>query len=135
METWSKESVVSFIEAYRKHECLMKIKSKDYSNKLLREKSYQALVEHCQKFEATADKEFVVKKISNLRNAYRKQLKKIHSSKLSGAGTEDIVDPTLLYFELLDFLQKLETQRPAVSNIQLTFDWQEQVNIEEVSKS
>lgn len=117
MATWSKESVLNFIEAYRSHECLWRIKSKDYSNRILREKSYQELITHVKTFEPEADKDFVIKKISNLRNAFRKQLKKLDSSKLSGSGA-DGCEPTLWYFHALEFLRDQEVPRTAQSNIE-----------------
>ncbi|KAK3701951.1 hypothetical protein RRG08_017842 [Elysia crispata] len=45
MATWSKDSVVDFIEYYRSFECLWKIKSKDYSNKMKREHAYEELIQ------------------------------------------------------------------------------------------
>ncbi|CAH2009732.1 unnamed protein product [Acanthoscelides obtectus] len=42
-----------------------------------------------------ANKKFVIKKISSLRSSFRRQIRRINSSKRSGVGTEDVPEPTL----------------------------------------
>ena len=65
MATSSKDSVIDFIEYYQSFECLWKIKSKDYGNKMKREHAYQELIQFSRRFHEDANKDFVVKKISN----------------------------------------------------------------------
>lgn len=43
-------------------------------------------------------------------------MKKVNASTRSGAATDDIYEPTLWYFHLLDFLSDQETPRETVSN-------------------
>ncbi|CAH1993092.1 unnamed protein product [Acanthoscelides obtectus] len=64
-----------------------------------------------------ANKKFVIKKISSLRSSFRRQIRRINSSKRSGVGTEDVPEPTLWYFDLLSFLMDQEESRAAVSSI------------------
>ena len=47
----------------------------------------------------------VKKKFNSLRTNFRKELKKMRYSKKSGAGTDEIYDPTLWYFNEMSFLQ------------------------------
>ncbi|CAH1993326.1 unnamed protein product [Acanthoscelides obtectus] len=65
-----------------------------------------------------ANKKFVIKKISSLRSSFRRQIRRINSSKRSGVGTEDVPEPTLWYFDLLSFLMDQEESRAAVSSIE-----------------
>ncbi|GFO03780.1 hypothetical protein PoB_003028500 [Plakobranchus ocellatus] len=65
-----------------------------------------------------ASKETVTKKIANLRTSFRKEYKKVESSKVSGAGAPDIIVPKLWYFEDLMFLKDQDTVRKARSNVE-----------------
>ena len=55
-------SFFSFIELYRKHECLWKIKSKEYSNRQIKEKAYDILVQFVKTVHKSIDKDGIVKK-------------------------------------------------------------------------
>lgn len=66
----------------------------------------------------SATKDTVKKKIDSLRGCFRKELKKVNSSKKSGSGSDDIYKPHLWYFEHLLFLIDQETPRESVSNIE-----------------
>lgn len=116
MASWSKDSILHFIDMYRSLECLWKIKSKEYSNKHLKEKAYERLVEFCQSFDRTANKDTVTKKINNIRSSFRKELKKEEQSYLSGAGSDEIYESKLWYFKDLMFLRDQETPRAGRSN-------------------
>ncbi|RUS72024.1 hypothetical protein EGW08_020208, partial [Elysia chlorotica] len=104
-----KENILHFIKHYQALPALWNVKSKEYSNKLARELAYAKLIKFCSKFDSSADKEFVVKKINNLRSAYRKELKKVQASK-SDAGSNDneVYEPKLWYFPYLLFIQDQE---------------------------
>ena len=54
-------SFFSFIELYRKHECLWKIKSKEYSNRQIKEKAYDILVQFVKTVDKSIDKDGIVK--------------------------------------------------------------------------
>ncbi|RUS88474.1 hypothetical protein EGW08_003732, partial [Elysia chlorotica] len=118
MASWTKDATIQFIEVYRSMECLWKIKSKEYSNKFLKEKAYEKLIEISKQFDPTTNKDSVCKKINNLRSAFKRELKKCEVSKLSGAGTDEIYEPKLWYFENLMFLRDQEIPRAARSNIE-----------------
>lgn len=46
----------------------------------------------------------LVKKFNSLRTNFRKELNRIKNSEKSGAGTDDIMEPTLWYFDEMKFL-------------------------------
>ncbi|GFO30794.1 hypothetical protein PoB_005729900 [Plakobranchus ocellatus] len=58
------------------------------------------------------------KKIANLRTTFRKEYKKVESSKVSGAGAPDIIVPKVWYFEDPMFLRDQDTVRKARSNVE-----------------
>ena len=120
MATWSKETILSFINLYKSKECLWKVKSKDYNNRFLREVAYGDLITFCQQFNRGANKDFVTKKINNLRTAFRKEQKKQAGLKLAGDGVDDIYEPKLWYFQELMFLADQET--PKLGRIKLPCD-------------
>lgn len=46
---WSKKVVSNFIDIYKSYPCLWKIKSRDYTNRNLKNAAYDKLVEFCKK--------------------------------------------------------------------------------------
>ena len=59
---WSKELVSEFIEIYKYYPCLWKIKSREYTNKNLKNAAYEKLDEFCIKLHPKANRDYVVKK-------------------------------------------------------------------------
>ncbi|KAL3290038.1 hypothetical protein HHI36_023410 [Cryptolaemus montrouzieri] len=53
-----------------------------------------------------------------MRTAWRREHMKVLNSKRSGTGTEDVYEPTLWYYELLQFIADQETPRPTKSNVE-----------------
>ena len=49
-----------------------------------------------------------MKKIQNLRGCFRKEMRKVESSKTTGSGSDDIYEPNLWYFNLLLFTKDQE---------------------------
>lgn len=117
MRSYSKEFIAEFIDLYKEHPCLWKVKSKEYSNRDIRNQSYNKLVNKLKEVEREANKETVIKKINSLRTAFRREQKKIADSKRSGAGTDDIYIPKLWYFNLLTFTADQEVQRDGKSTL------------------
>lgn len=123
MASWSKDSILHLSEIYHSYnslECQWKIKSKEYSNKHLKENAYEyeRLVWFCQEFDQTANRDTVTKKINNLRSSFRKESKKEEQSHLSGAGMEEIYESRLLYFNFNMFLRDQEIPRAGRSSIE-----------------
>lgn len=84
-----------FIDLYRAHPCLWKVKSKEYMDKHKKAAAYDILIEKMREIDASATKDTVVKKINNLRSAFRKELKKVNSSKHSGLDEDSLCVPHL----------------------------------------
>lgn len=114
---WSKEFTTTFIEKYREYPCLWKLKSKEYLNKNLKTAAYDNLVELCKPVYPEANRDFVVKKIQGLRGSFRKELKKVLASKRSGSEYDQIYEPTLWYYDLLQFTIDQETPSRNLCNI------------------
>lgn len=119
---WSKDFMINFIEEYKSNPCLWKIRSKEYTNKNLKNDAYEKLVKLCQSIYPEANRDFVVKKIQSLRGSFRKELKKVESSKRSGSSTDDVYVPSLWYFDLLLFTKDQELPTASISNIPNTED-------------
>lgn len=73
-----------------------------------RNANYAKLLPILRKLKPNATLEDIKKKINAIRSNYRRELKKIISSKRSGAGTDEIYAPKIWYFPYLHFLRKLE---------------------------
>ncbi|XP_072256492.1 uncharacterized protein [Pyxicephalus adspersus] len=106
-----------FIEAYRSHPCLWKVKSADYSNRHMKLKAYDAMVELSKTVHPDADIKYVKQKIQNLRTVFKKEMNKIKSSQRSGAAADDIYVPKLWYFNLLSFTADQDEGRPSVCSL------------------
>ncbi|XP_046686535.1 uncharacterized protein LOC124372212 [Homalodisca vitripennis] len=133
MASWSKDNLLQFIEEFRKHECVWKVKSKDYHNREKKEAAHRSLLLVVKGFDSTATKSDVLKKINNIRSAFRKEQRKVTASQRSGSGTDDIYVPKLWYYRELLFLIDQEECLGGTSNLGegrswliLDNDWQQQ---------
>ncbi|XP_071053516.1 uncharacterized protein [Onthophagus taurus] len=108
------EVMREFIDIYKENECIWKLKSKDYTNKSLKEEAHKKLVEKLTEVDSNAKKEDVIKKINSLLSCFRKEFKKVTDSKKSGSGFEQVYKPNLWYYELLLFLKDQEIPRESV---------------------
>ncbi|KAL1509993.1 hypothetical protein ABEB36_004653 [Hypothenemus hampei] len=114
----SEEFTKNFLDIYKSYPCLWKIKSKDYTNRNLKNAAYDKLVEYCKPIIPDVNRDYVVKKIQSFRGSFRKELQKVQNSKRSGAGSDQIYTPTLWYFELLLFTMDEELPTTSISNIE-----------------
>ncbi|XP_031328990.1 uncharacterized protein LOC116160017 [Photinus pyralis] len=113
----NKEFITEFIEVYRQHPALWKIKSSEYINKNLKNLGYTALMEVCKKFNIPQSRDIVQKKIQSLRSTFRKEYKKVENSIRSGRGSDEVYTPNLWYFDLLMFIKDQEQPAQSVSNV------------------
>lgn len=97
----SREFLEEFIAIYESETCLWQVRSKDYHDRIKKDAGYSRLIEKLKTIEPNASKDTVIKKINNLRSAYRKEIKKIKASMKSGAAGDSIYKPKLWYFYLL----------------------------------
>lgn len=103
-----KQLLIEFIELYETLPEVWDSRRKDYMSKSKRHSALEKLLECYKKIKPNATREDVRKKINSLRTNYRKELKKIISSKRSGAGTEEVYKPTSWIFYALQFLGSCE---------------------------
>ncbi|KAM4049113.1 uncharacterized protein ACNLHF_006287 [Anomaloglossus baeobatrachus] len=122
--THNEAFIREFIDHYQALTCLWQIKSKDYSNKVVKRRAYLELVDIVKKHYPTeeVDINVVKKKIQGLRTVFKKEVKKIEDSKRSGAGTDEIYTPRLWYFDLLTFIRTQEMPRTGTSLISIQED-------------
>lgn len=113
----NRECIAEFIEEYKLHPCLWKIKSKEYSDRDLRNSAYEKLIEKLRPINPGANRNLVVNKINCLRTNFRKEFKKVSCSVRSGKGLEEIYRPKLWYYEQMLFLKDQETAREGQSNV------------------
>ncbi|XP_046679302.1 uncharacterized protein LOC124366744 [Homalodisca vitripennis] len=100
-----------------KHECVWKVKSKDYHNREKKEAAHRSLLLVVKGFDSTATKSDVLKKINTIRSAFRKEQRKVTASQRSGSGTDDIYVPKLWYYSELLFLIDQEECLGGTSNL------------------
>ncbi|XP_046399332.1 uncharacterized protein LOC124165851 [Ischnura elegans] len=117
MSFWSRYCLLQFIEKYRGHGSIWKIKAKEYRNRDMREAAYQDLLNFVKKVDPQAAKDSVVKKNKQLTEFIQKRAEKIICSQKSGMGTEDAYVPKLWYFNELNFLRDQEEAMEGVSNL------------------
>lgn len=98
---WTKTSTLKFIKKYRSLDSIWNVKSKEYHNRDKKDIAYTALLDVVKKFDPQATKDTLVKKINNLRSAFRKELKKVNFAQKSGWVT---YVPRLWYYSDLLFL-------------------------------
>ncbi|KAG8318835.1 hypothetical protein J6590_104463 [Homalodisca vitripennis] len=102
-------------------ECLWKVTSKDYHNKVKREAAYTMLVQKVKEIDPLANKTLVTKKINSLRTAFRKELRKT-GSLVSGMSADDVYVPKLWYFDQLLFLTDQEVPMMSKSSLSAATD-------------
>lgn len=88
-----------FIDIYREHPCIWKVKSSDYSDRNKKAAAYDVLVRKLKEKDESARRDTVTKKINNLLSAFRKEHKKVISSQRSGTSADDVYQPSLWYYE------------------------------------
>lgn len=96
---------------------LLKVKTKPYFNRNLKTQSYKRLIDLVKPHFPEADKDFIRKRIQNLREGFRKEMHKAAVSKRSGKGMEEIYVLTLWYYEKMLFTLDQETLSASMSNI------------------
>ncbi|XP_011212775.3 uncharacterized protein LOC105232691 isoform X1 [Bactrocera dorsalis] len=106
---------IKFIEAFREEKVLWEIKNDFNKNKLKRTESWQRLANKLKKIDKDATIDTVKKRVNGMRSCYRRELYKIKKTEKSGAGGEDIYEPTLWYFHHLDFLRENEVTTTGIS--------------------
>lgn len=117
--SWGSKTFTSeFIELYKTFPELWKVKSREYSNRDKKNVALNVLLSKLQQIEPNSTVVDVKSKINALRTSWRREHKKVLDSIRSGAGTEDIYEPSLWYYKQLQFIADQETPRPSISNVE-----------------
>ncbi|CAG9814598.1 unnamed protein product [Phaedon cochleariae] len=107
----SEKFISAFIEIFKQQKCLWMVKSKEYSNRIMKNHAYEELLNLYENYNDECDIDFVKRKIKSLRDSFRKEYKKVRATEKSGASTDDIYVPNLWYYKLLSFLKDQEVPR------------------------
>lgn len=96
--------IEDFINQYKLNECLWDVKCETYHNQRRRDDAYRDLTNLVRKHygDKLANKDYVLKKIKNLRTVFKKEMNKVNRSKVE--SPDNIYVPKLWYFDLLKFL-------------------------------
>lgn len=117
---WSNRLTAKLIECYENYPCLFDTTSNLYKNKHARKDAIFKICECMKKSDAeTITIEDVKKKITNIRSQFTHEHNKVKESKRSGAGTEDLYEPTVWWYEKLLFLIPYIKARKGESSLAL----------------
>jgi len=111
----NKTFLLELITLYYEFSELWKVKSDVYKNRNKKDVAYEKLFEKMKETDPKTNKDQVHSKINALHTSYRRELKKIKASIKSGAGTENVSEPSLWFFKELDFFRGQETQLQGTS--------------------
>lgn len=115
MSRWGEEKTLLFVTFYRSYECLWNTKSTMYKNNIARNNAYEALLKDMNDPNLTV--KMVKTKIKNLRSVYHVEVKKINSSKRSGAGANEVYKPSMSWFtEMASFMGDVDDYRETVES-------------------
>lgn len=112
-----KKFLLEVLEVYRSLPALWDHRSKDYSNRTKKNEQYDELLQKYNEKYPEADRKALVKKINSLRTNFRKESRRIKNCERSGAGCDEVLEPTLWYFEQMKFLSDLEEPTESVNTM------------------
>lgn len=109
------EPLRRFIEVYESLPELWNCAHGAYKNRTKRNLALDKLVPWYELIKPGANRDDVKRKINSLRTNFRKELKKILTSKRSGAGRNDVYQPQSWTFEALQFIRGCEQPVPVAT--------------------
>lgn len=113
---WRDNHISKFLELYQREECVWNVKSENYKNLPLRDKSYENIRSGMEIDTLTIND--IKNKIKSIRTTYRVELNKLLKANKSGTGTEDVYKPKLFWFAQADaFLRAISVPRESESNL------------------
>ena len=117
---WSGEDILVFLDINRNFEALWDTANENYIKRNAREHGMSKLLQEVTAagLHVNDGEESLKRKIKNLKDCYRNELNKINRSTKSGAGTDDIYAPKLVWFSKADsFLRNVMAGRESSSNL------------------
>ncbi|KAK9875804.1 hypothetical protein WA026_009592 [Henosepilachna vigintioctopunctata] len=92
-----------FISLYKQQECLWNRSHPNYKNRNDRTEAYEILLKKCKEYIPDADEDYVRLRIDSMRSTFRKERKKVLSSRGQNPDSKDVYKPSLWYYDLLLF--------------------------------
>lgn len=93
-----------FILMYKELNCLWDRKCLAYKHKKKRHDAVTKLTELVQKYDSTATRVHVLRKIESLRACVRREYRKVQDSRLQATNPDEIYTPHLWYYDMLSFV-------------------------------
>lgn len=93
-----------FILLYRELNCLWDKKCPGYKHKKRRHDAVTKLTELVQKYDSTATRVHVLRKIESLRACVRREYKKVQDSRALATSPDEIYIPQLWYYDMFSFV-------------------------------
>jgi len=112
---WSGYTIIKFLNIYKKHEILWNASNENHFKKIAREHSFTNLVQDLLKagFQFSS-KEGLKRKIKNIKDTYRLEVKKIKKAKRLFGTTSKVFKSKLVWFETADaFLRNIASRSPS----------------------
>lgn len=87
---WSKEGILSLIEAYKEETCLYAVNTPNYHNKHARSRALENICAAVSIFQPGITQNECAAKFYNLRNQFNIENAKVKASMKSGTGTDNV---------------------------------------------
>eukprot|EP00794_Sanderia_malayensis_P012438 gene12438-13724_t len=114
---WQDEEIFTLINIWSTKEELFNCRDEKYLNRDNRSKAIDAIRDALTAKGCEVDNKQIQDKITNLRNYFAAELRKIEASKKSGAGSSSVYKSTWKFFPHLSFLQDNFIPRQTSSNL------------------
>lgn len=114
---WQDEEIFMLINIWSTKEELFNCRDERYQNRDNRSKAIDSIKDTLATSGFEVDNKQIQEKLTNLRNYFAAELRKIEASKKSGAGSGSIYKSTWKFFPHLEFLQDNFVPRPTSSNL------------------
>lgn len=120
-----------FIECYEKNKALWDVTSSEYKIREKKNYGYRELLKIFKNIKQDATIDDVKKKINSLRSNYRRELRKL-KQKQSEAGTDDIYQSSVWWFDKMNFLEYLGKPLESIYSLDLTQEFQEEETVNKI---
>ena len=121
---WQDDEVFMLINLWSTKEELFNCRDENYQNRDNRLKAITSIRDALITEGFEVDNKQIQEKMTNLRNYFAAELRKMEASKKSGAGTSSVYKSPWKFFNHLNFLQDNFTPRQTSSNLPKIMEWQ-----------
>lgn len=114
---WSSGQIIEFLEVYENYPVLWNSSLKEYKDRNLRDAAFKKLVDQLQSTFPNITLDQIRSKIKSIKTIVGQECIKITKSNKSGAGTEELYEPTLSWFNSARFLVGSSSSRSTYSTL------------------